>query len=185
MISKKVLPCNFVGDFKVGDNLVHNCRILSELVIANEAGLLNKLVVLQVCSILEACLAEIIFRTQNFNLEGVANISESDRREIEGKKLDKFSAVIDVMKKYHILDTLGEEVYDELHRLRKYRNKIHIQDDVAIEGVSRDEPELFSDELTQKALDLNFRVINCLVDRYPRSEDVGSYVSDLTIPVPL
>jgi hypothetical protein len=98
-VKTQQIPCNFVGSFKVGDNLVFNADLLRKLTAANEDGAFNKPIVLQVGSIIEAALAEIIYRAQNFNLEGVPNISEADRAEIEGKKIDKFNSVIDVLKK--------------------------------------------------------------------------------------
>ena len=62
-IKTEEIPCNFVGEFKVGDNLVFNVDLLWELMEANEANeehVFNKLIVLQVGSILEAALAQII-----------------------------------------------------------------------------------------------------------------------------
>src|SRR5713101_1496519 len=138
-IKTEKIPCNFVGDFKVGDNIVFNADLLCKLTEANEGSVFNKLIVVQLGSIVEAALAQIIYRAQNHTREGVPNISEADRSEIEGKKIDKFNSVIDVLKKYKVLDALGGDIYDELHKLRKYRNKVHIQDNIAIEGVSRDD----------------------------------------------
>src|SRR4051794_5748262 len=44
---------------------------------------------------------------------------EADRSQIEGEKADKFFQVIEVLKKYAVLnDDLGEAIYDELHKLR-------------------------------------------------------------------
>jgi hypothetical protein len=79
------IPCNFVGEFKVGDNLVYNAGLLCALTQANEGGTFNKLIVLQVGAILEAALAQIIYGAQNYNREGVPNISEADQFEIQGK----------------------------------------------------------------------------------------------------
>ena len=98
------------------------------------AGIFNKPIVLQTGSLLEAALDQIIFRAQNYNREGVPNIAEADRLAIAGKKIDKFNSIIDVMKKYKILDELGNDIYDDLHRLRKYRNKVHIQDSMVNRG---------------------------------------------------
>jgi Asp-tRNA(Asn)/Glu-tRNA(Gln) amidotransferase C subunit len=176
------IPCNFVGSFKVGDNLVFNCKLLSELTEANKDGVFNKPVVLQVGSILEAALAEIIYRAQNFSREGVSNISEADRLEIAGKKIDKLSSIIDVMKKYKILDTLGVEVYDDLHKLRKYRNKVHIQDDIEIAGVSRDEEDAFSNAICTWAIELNKRVIKHLSENLARPKELGQFVESLRVP---
>jgi hypothetical protein len=50
------IPCNFAGDFKVGDNLVFNCKLLCELNEVNKGGMFNKPIVLQTGSILEASL---------------------------------------------------------------------------------------------------------------------------------
>jgi hypothetical protein len=177
------IPCNFVGSFKVGDNLVFNSRILSKLALSNSDGVLSKLIVLQVGSILEAALGQIIFRAQHFNREGVPNISAADQQEIEGKKVDKFNSIIDVLKKYGVLNDLGQEIYDELHKLRKYRNKIHIQDPISIVGVSRDDEIAFSDEICRWAVDLNFRVLSYLSDALRRPAHLENYVSEMSVPV--
>ena len=66
------LPCNFVGSFKVGDNIVYNADVLCKLAEANTDHRLNKMIVLQVGSILEAALSEIIFRAQNYHRDGVS-----------------------------------------------------------------------------------------------------------------
>jgi len=175
------IPCNFVGRFKVGDNLVFNCQILSNLALVNNDVYFNKPIVLQVGSILEACLFEIIFRAQNYNVEGVPNILEQDRREIENKKIDKLNVVIDVMKKYEVLNLLGTNIYDELHKLRKYRNKIHIQDN--IKDIDKDEQRAFTSEICNWSLNLNKRVIKYLSEHFPRPKKPQEYLDYLSIPV--
>jgi hypothetical protein len=79
-VSTSEVPCNFVGEFKVGDNLRYNCRILGAMAAANADGVLNKMIVLQVGAILEAALIQIIYRAQSFSREGVPNITEVDRQ---------------------------------------------------------------------------------------------------------
>ncbi|UGY02782.1 hypothetical protein [Bradyrhizobium quebecense] len=148
----------------------------------NKEGVFNKPIVLQIGSILEAALGEIIYRAQNFNREGVPNISESDRLEIESKKIDKLNTIIDVMKKYKVLDALGGDIYDNLHKLRKYRNKIHIQDDIAIDGVSRDEGEAFSEAVRTWAIALNKEVLKHLSENFSRPKELSGFVGDLSIP---
>ncbi len=176
------IPCNFVGAFKVGDNLVFNCKLVCGLTEVNNGGAFNKLIVLQIGSILEAALGEIIYRAQNFNREGVPNISEADRLEIADKKVDKLNAIIDVMKKYKILDGLGGTIYDDLHKLRKYRNKIHIQSEIDIAGVPRDEADAFSESIRAWAVELNRRVLRYLCQTFPRPQELGSYVEALSVP---
>jgi len=176
------VPCNFVGSFKVGDNLVFNSNLLCNLVDANADGSFNKPIVLQVGAMLEACLSQIIYRAQNYNREGVPNISETDRQEIEGKKVDKFAAVIDVLKKYRVLDALRMDIYDELHRLRKFRNKIHIQDNVSIPSAPRDECDLFDKDVCSWALSLNAEVIKFLSQNLSRPAHIDGYVNPLRVP---
>ena len=176
------IRCNFAGDFKVGDNLVFNCELLCDLNEVNLGGKFNKPIVLQIGSILEAALGEVIYRAQHFNREKVPNIEEADRLEIADKKIDKLNSIVDVMKKYKILDALGANIYDDLHKLRKYRNKIHIQDDVAIDGVSRDEADAFTDALRIWAIDLNKRVLKHLSEKFARPKELQGFVGDLRAP---
>ena len=178
---KEEVACNFVGDFKVGDNLVFNSRMLCSLVDANTEGVFNKLIVIQAGAIVEAALSQIIYRAQNFNREGVPNISEADRKAIEGKKIDKLNSVIDVMKKYKVLDDLGATIYDELHKLRKYRNKIHIQEAVGIDGVPADEADAFSGSICTWALKLNGQVLKYLSEHLARPKNLHHYVHSLEI----
>jgi hypothetical protein len=146
------IVCKFVGDFEVADNIVRNGDALCKLSAANENLVFNKLMVIQASSIVEAGLDQIIYRAKNYNREGVPNISEEDRLAIAATTVEKFNNIIQTMKKYKILDELGDGIYDELHKLRKYRNKVHIQDDVDIQGTSRNEWTAFSNEIVAWAL---------------------------------
>lgn len=176
------IPCNFVGDFKVGDNLVYNCTVLCSLSELNVDGALNKMVVLQVGSILEAALIQVIYRAQNFNLEGVPNISQQDRVQIEQTRIDKFAVAIDILKKYSVLEGMGADIYEDLHELRKYRNKVHIQEDVKIQGSPRDEANLFTNALAERALRLNCELLHFLSENLARPPHIHGYVGDLIIP---
>jgi hypothetical protein len=169
-----------VGQFKVGDNLVYNAQVLCSLVEANEGGALNKPIVVQVGSLLEAALGQIIYRAQNYKREGVPNVPDVDRLEIATKKVDKFSSIIDVLKKYEVLDGLGDEIYKELHNLRMYRNRVHIQEDV--DEALRNDSTAFSDEICAWAFTLNLRVLNHLSDQFARPKGLAGYVGPLVIP---
>jgi hypothetical protein len=87
-----------------------------------------------------------------------------------------------VLKKYKILDGLGKDIYDDLHKLRKYRNKIHIQEDIPITGVSRDEVDAFSDTVRTWAIGLNKRVLLHLSQKFPRPKDLRGFVGDMSVP---
>jgi hypothetical protein len=73
----------------------------------------------------------------------VPNISKDNREELATKTIELFNNIINVMQRYKILDGLGNGIYDELHKLRRYRNKVYIQTDVDINGVSGDENVAF------------------------------------------
>lgn len=46
-MATETLTCNFIGDFKVGDNVVSNAASLCKLVASNEGEIFNKLIVVQ------------------------------------------------------------------------------------------------------------------------------------------
>lgn len=81
------ITCKFIGEFDVADNIVRNGESLCKLSTANENGVLNKLMVIQTGSIVEVALAQLIYRAQNFNREGVVNIPEKDRVLIADEKV--------------------------------------------------------------------------------------------------
>lgn len=179
-IKTKKVQCKFIGDFKVGDNLVFNADLLCKLNTSNDDGGFNKLMILQAGAIVEAALAQIIYRTQNYTREGVPN----DRAEIQGKTVEQFNVIINVLKKHKVLDSYGAGIYDELHKLRKYRNKVHIQDDVEIEGVSRDESKTFTNEIRDWSLGFNVRVLKHLSERFPRPKVLEQFAHELSLPSP-
>jgi Asp-tRNA(Asn)/Glu-tRNA(Gln) amidotransferase C subunit len=177
------ISCNFIADFEVADNMVRNAESLCALKSANIDGKFNKLMVIQAGSIVEVGLAQIIYRAQNYNREGVPNISEEERLEIADKKVDKLNNIVQLMKKYKILDGLGvETIYDELHKLRKYRNKVHIQEDVDIAGVSRREDRAFNDQTVAWSLELCRRVLRHLDEKFPRPDHIRPFARTLSLP---
>ncbi|MCU1302671.1 MAG: hypothetical protein JWQ87_2955 [Candidatus Sulfotelmatobacter sp.] len=177
------ITCNFIGDFEVADNMVRNAQALCALKAANKDGVFNKLMVIQAGSIVEVALAQIIYRAQNFNREGVPNISEEDRLEIADKKVDKLNNIIQLMKKYKVLEGLGAEaIYDELHKLRKFRNKVHIQDDVDIDGVPRREDRAFSDDTVTWSIEFCARILQHLNEKFPRPEHVKPFARTVSLP---
>jgi hypothetical protein len=133
---------------------------------------------------METALGQIIYRAQNHTREGVPEMSEEDRSAIEGKKADNFNNIIQVMKAHKILEELGADIYEELHDLRKYRNKVHIYLDVEIEGVSRDENAAFSEDICTWALKLNVRILKYLSAKRLRPKGLRQYVAPLRVPSP-
>jgi len=175
------LECNIFGDFKVGDNACYNASLLSNLVEANEDGKFNKPISIQAASLVEVAAIQIFYRAKNFNNEGVPKIEEADRQAIAEKQIDRFAVVIDNLQKYHILDGLGDDIYDDLHKLRRFRNKIHIQADVGHDA-PKDEAKQFTSDFTNKAIGLNWKVLNYLQDNYERPTHIHGCVPPLRLP---
>ena len=176
------LNSGFVGRFSVGDNIVYNAAILCKLAEANTDCLLNKMIVIQVGSILEAALSEIIFRAKSYTVEGVPNISKDDQLKIQGKIVDKFNTIIDVLKGHNVLDGLDADIYRKLHNLRRLRNKIHIQSSINIEDISNKEWKAFSQTLAGRAMVLNLNVLTHLNSEFPRPEHIRGNVPPFCVP---
>jgi hypothetical protein len=163
------IPCNFVEDFKVGENLALNARLLCKF--AEADGGFHKLIVVQASSIVESALAQIISRAKNFSGEGVPNFSEEDRAGINKGDIGRFKTIIDVMAKYNVLDGLGSDVYDDLNKLREYWI-----------AAGRNEPSAFSDTVRQWVLGFSVRILTHLSDRFPRPKDLDQCVEVLIMP---
>ena len=112
----ETIRCNFIGDFKVGDNILANGEALCRLSTSNEDNTFNKLMVVQAGSIVEAALDQIIYRAQNYTTEGVPNIPADALTKIRDTKIERFNNIIQAMKSHKLLNGLGETIYDDLHR---------------------------------------------------------------------
>lgn len=178
----ETIRCNFIGDFKVGDNILANGNALCRLSATNEDNVFNKLIVVQAGSIVEASLDQIIYRAQNYTKEGVPNIPEEDLKKIRDTKIERFNNIIQAMQTHKLLDELGGTVYDDLHRLRKLRNRVHIQFDDEPEGLGRDDHQAFGQKDVAWSLSLCIRILKHLGARFPRPEALGVFAHNISIP---
>lgn len=126
---------------------------------------------------------EILYRAQKFTREGLPNISKADQAAIATNKKDTFDFYIRTFAKHKLLDGMGGGIYDELHKLRKYRNKIHIQKDAKVANASRDEDKLFSDAVTNWSVSTARKTIEFLSKTYPRPKGIEGHVQPIKLPV--
>jgi len=138
--------------------------------------------VVQAGSIVEAALDQIIYRAQNYTKEGIPNIPAADLKKIRDTKIERFNNLIQAMKTHKLLDGLGADIYDELHLLRKYRNRVHIQFDDEPEGIARDEDKAFSNEIVKWSLATCVSVLKHLCERYPRPKELEAFAHEVSIP---
>jgi hypothetical protein len=180
----ETLRCKFIGEFLVGDNIVKNAEALCHMHANNNGALFNKLMLVQTGSIVEASLDQIFYRARNHTIEGLPNIPEEERKKIAEKDVERFATIIDVMKKHNLLDGLGADIYQELHKLREYRNRIHIQLDDKPEGAPRREHEAFTNATVDWSFKLGIRVLKFLTEKYPRPAELEQYAHELTLLMP-
>lgn len=182
MADIETIKCNFVGDFKVGDNILANGKALCRLSATNEDRTFNKLMVVQAGSIVEAALDQIIYRAQNYTKEGIPNIPEATLKKIRDTEIERFNNIIQAMKTHKLLDGLGATIYDDLHRLRELRNRVHIQFDDKPKDLGRNDHDAFTDKNVAWSLALCINVLKHLADKYPRPEALGVFAHDVSIP---
>ena len=129
------VSADFIGDFKLGDNINHNLKILRYLYARqsdphdHDAWILRKPIIIIIGSIAEAVLHDLHERMKLYTIEGVSGITTSILHYVRGKKIDKLETYIASAKKHTLLGPKTEDIYDNLEELRKLRNRIHIQNE--------------------------------------------------------
>lgn len=180
------VSASFVGDFKLGDNINHNLRILSYLYQRQadphdtDAWLLRKPIIILLGSICEAILHDLHLRMRTYTTEGVRGIAISVLSYVRGKKIDKFETYISSAKKHSLLGVHTESIYDDLDQLRKLRNRIHIQNDKnhfePNDSQAFDRDRQISAERTLEIL------IKTISVNHPRPTNARGHVNDFHLP---
>lgn len=178
----ETIKCNFIGDFKVGDNILANSEALCRLSSTNEGNTFNKLMTVQAGSIVEAALDQIIYRAQNYTTEGIPNIPADVLKKIRDTEIERFNNIIQAMKTHRLLDSLGATIYNDLHQLRELRNRVHIQFDDKPRGLGRNDHDAFTDKNVAWALALCINILKHLSEKFPRPETLGVFAHDISIP---
>jgi hypothetical protein len=125
---------SFIGNFKLGDNINHNFKILSLLygqfdrADEHNRRLLCKPITILLVSIVEALLDDFHFRIQKHTFEGVANLADSVIEYVRGKQFsDELEKYIASARKHDFFGVGKTNFYEALDELRRLRNRIHIQ----------------------------------------------------------
>ena len=124
----------FIGNFKLGDNIVYNLEIINHLYSLYEKdstkgkSLLRKPLIALISGVCEAILYDKFYKVKFFTREGVKRISDEVLTSLRNKKISKFNFYIVHSQKNSLLDSsYAPDVYDLLHHARKLRNRMHIQ----------------------------------------------------------
>jgi hypothetical protein len=175
----------FIGNFKLGDNIVHNLRILGALYLhqnsndESHAELLRKPIIIFIASIAEAILYDFyIVRIKTHTREGLPKISKKDQLLVAEKTIDEFAKYISHAKSKCWLGT-GKDLYSELDELRKLRNRVHIQNEKS--HFEADELLAFSKERQIKSETVLEQLVQYMSKNYLRSQN-RQHVPDIVLP---
>jgi preprotein translocase subunit SecA len=177
------LQSNFIGDFKLGDNIAYNLDVIGALyehyaqADAEERRLLCKPITVLLVTIVEAVLHDFHFRIAAHTREGVRGVAESVLEYVRGKKIDKLAHCIDSAKKHNFLRAADNQFYDELDQLRRLRNRLHIQN--YADDFAQDDLDTFTEArkvLAERALE---RTVRVMAEHYSRRQN---YVRDFHFP---
>ena len=180
------VSAGFIGDFKLGDNINHNLKILAYLYqrqndpTDTDAWLLRKPAIILIGSICEAVLHDLHMRMSLYTVEGVKGIATSVLSYVRGKKIDKFEQYIASAKKHSLLGVPTESIYDELEQLRKLRNRVHIQNEK--NHFEPNDSQAFSaarQVSAEKALE---KLLKTVSSNHPRPAHAAGHVDDFILP---
>lgn len=180
------IKSNFMGNFKLGDNICFNLAILKTLYDFRAGGNplqkrhLQKPITVMNVSIIEAVLYDLHLRVKTFTSEGVANIQSTVIEYIRGKKIDELERYIASAKKHDLFDQGDSGFYEALDDLRKIRNRLHIQNTKG--HFEPDDVTAFSEarlKLSEQAVE---HVMRTMARKYARPQH--HFVKDFILPWP-
>lgn len=180
------LSSDFIGDFKTGDNINYNLRILRLLYTLHDQAepgdkpLLRKPIIVTSVSIIEALLYDFHMRMRVFTIEGVTNLAEDVVAYVRGKKLDEFEKLIRSARKHNLFGRKDEAFYDCLDELRKVRNRVHVQNPKP--DLPPDEFRVFTEERKVTAEKMLEWLIRFMSNNHPRPQHVTGYVEPFRLP---
>ncbi|MCK0070858.1 hypothetical protein [Kordiimonas laminariae] len=166
------IEANFLGIFKIGDNIQYNLDALELLYdLYNDVDkqlYLRKLIIVQIGSLLDAVLYDFFFRAVNHTIEGIDNVPQDLIDEIQDnpRRADKLDKYIRFSQDHGVFDGLGPDIYDEMNELRKLRNRIHIQNERR--DFEADDSEAFSERRKELAERVLSGVMQTLSDNHAR-----------------
>ena len=178
------ISSNFMGNFKLGDNINHNLKILRKLYSVQETGtpdqqmLMRKPIIVLIASIAEALLFDLYLKVEHFTIEGVPSIPAEVLEEIRTKTIDQFAKYIDNAKSKSLLGS-DTDIYDKLHKLRKLRNRIHIQNS---KNHFEPDDEVAYSSARQTVAEKTLEYLMKLMERDYTREGVEGFVGDCILP---
>lgn len=179
-------PSSFIGDFKLADNIAHSLTVVRTLSTLREEAnparkrYLQKPMIILNVAIIEALLYDLHKRVKWFTREGVLGMPANIITYIRGKQIDKLETLIASCRKHDLFDEPGLTFYDDLDRLRRIRNRLHLQNEK--NDLEPEDANAFSAErlaLSERAVEY---VMMTLQAKYPRPANI--YTQPFHLPWP-
>jgi hypothetical protein len=171
-MKKTIIPGNFIGSFKIGDNIDRNLETLNLLYGYYEKGssdeklLLIKPIVTLIAFIIEAILFDFRGRARGHTQEKSVKIPSVLTSIFQTKPNDQLNFYIEQARKHSLFGARTKEICDRLNDLRLLRNRVHIQNK---ENHSpRDEKDAFDLKSKDEAEFLLKFIMKYMLDNHPR-----------------
>lgn len=180
---------SFIWEFKLGDNIKYNIDILFGLVenSVDRNNIYNKPISIIAISIIEAIMIDFLYRlyhgTNHFpsklnnrcdeikdilrdkNCSKINNLLKDDMYIAYELKNFNFSPMISLYKRLELLGS-GDYIYDNLDKLSKFRNRVHIKN--YYDNFEKDERVTFSSNRVQKTINYMLWIIDFFENEYRR-----------------
>lgn len=178
----------FIGDFKTGDNINYNLKLLELLYrifsrsSSSEKQLLYKPIIILIISVIEAVLHDFHKRISLFTLEGVQNLASKiiNYIRLKADNIDELSKYIDSARKHDLMDASNPDFYVKLDLLRKVRNRVHIQNAKA--QLEPDDRNVFTEDRKILAEQILEQILKVMSAKYPRPASVSNFVHPFILP---
>jgi hypothetical protein len=177
---------DFIWDFKTGDNINYNLRVLGFLyeqglfASPDNERLLCKPIIVFLASITEALLHDFHVRCKRSVWEKIDNLPVNVIEYMRTKRIDEFEKYIVSARKHNLFKVGDGGLYEDLDKLRKWRNRIHIQDKK--KELEPSEFSVFTPSRKRDAERCLERVVKTLTVNHPRPDHIGGHVIDFQFP---
>jgi len=183
----------FIWQFKKGDNIIFNFKILWALyeakAVNSDPMLFNKPILISIASIIECILDDFVQRIQQRTRDPLPNITSQiihafKYREkggvLEVNKIESLAHYLLQAERHNLFDQ-KKEFYENLWILKNSRDRVHIQNKKYT--LEADEYKVFNDERLKLSEDILEIVIEKMISKFPRSSSpTGHDINQFPFP---
>lgn len=176
----------FFWDFKRMDNVNYNFEVIEILYQAKKANnndlKFNKPIIVLMMGIIECTLYDFLIRINQYRTDPFPNMPQAVVAYLrKTRETDELKYMLPKIKSQNLLQALPTEtLYDDLERLRKVRNRVHIQNRYNMQPL--DEGRVFTNAELQCAQDCLIKVYDTFCNVYPRWRNQPIPIADFPTP---